>query len=195
VEEMHLSGLVNYYPKRSHKVWTPENPQKLLINWQERENDFKSILPKLSELYNKRAEASFSVKVFSGSKELRLMLEDIIDYKRNIFAYASWDDLAKVFTPQVAWNFFERLSEHFLSIQLLVPQTASALVFKTNQSVYRKVKFLPQALAAELSACFIYGDRLVLIRLLENSPQGVILQDEALARQQRMLLQNFWERS
>jgi PAS domain S-box-containing protein len=53
VDTLHRDGLMNFYVQRRYKYWVAENPERLLANFQKREEAMREALPTLSALRSK----------------------------------------------------------------------------------------------------------------------------------------------
>jgi sugar-specific transcriptional regulator TrmB len=143
LDHMQKKGLVSSYTKHTHKYWVAENPEKLIISLQEREEALKSILPELKALRPEMGNRP-QVKVFQGVKEIKLILDDIIETKHHILALISWDDWVHFFGDEYIHDFIERRYKHFLKIRVVSPKTELSEKLKTTDSEQlRQTRFLP----------------------------------------------------
>src|SRR3989344_3431107 len=122
LEHMHEKGLMHYYVKHNRRYWLAENPDKLLINLEERRVALKAILPNLQAM---RSEVGGkpNVQVYVGSEDLKNIMNDIIETKHHVCALLSFDDWVDIFGQEVTDDIIERRRTHFLKLRLIASHT------------------------------------------------------------------------
>src|SRR3989344_5423861 len=76
-ERLIAKGLINYLLKNNKRLFSPVNPQKLLEELEERQQQLKHVLPELENRYNKdkkKEETSF----YKGKDAVKAIFEDQI---------------------------------------------------------------------------------------------------------------------
>lgn len=196
VNEMHRHGLMNYYTKRNRKYWVAENPEKLMIVWQERGAALKNILPSLQALRYEAGNGKPNVKCYVGTEEVKNIFDDIIETKHHIMALISWDDIAQFFGVDFMNFFIERRYTHFLKIRLITPKTELAMKLKRRDSKeMRQTKFLPEHIALRRVSNFIYDSKVATISLNRKEPTGIIVEDPDVVHAQTIYFESLWHHS
>lgn len=194
VEDMHRKGLLNFYPKKDHKYWVAENPEKLLAAELAKESALKGILPELKAMrYSGGLKPT--VKIYAGSDEVKHILDDIISTKHHLLAIVAWEEWIELFGADYIEDFIRRRAEHFLKVRLLAPNTPLAQSLKRrDQAELRQTKFLPAGIHIK-NTNYIYGNKVAIISLNKHQPYGVILEDEDIADTLTVMFEALWRLS
>jgi HTH-type transcriptional regulator, sugar sensing transcriptional regulator len=192
---MQKKGMVSSYSKQSHKYWIAENPEKLFVALKENEEAFKSILPELQAL-RPQTDDKPMVKVYSGVKEIKFILDDIIETKHHILALISWDDWIEFFGKEYVEDFIERRYTHFLKIRMIAPRTKLTEKLKmADDQQLRVTRFLSPRVDLKRITNFIYGNKIAIISLNKKEPTGILIEDLDVVYGNTMYFENLWQHS
>lgn len=194
IRQLHKKGLMNAYLKRRRKVWTAENPERLMANLREREAALKDALPEL-QLLRRDTGAKPAVRIYNGIEEIRQIMGDIIETKHHIAAIVNWDSWIEALGRTHVEHFVETRSRRFLRIRLLTPRTKLSVALKQKDgSELRDTQFLPASVAIG-NANFIYGNKVAVISFNAKRPVGIVIEDEDIHRTMEMLFESLWRES
>ncbi len=192
-EQMHKHGLLNFYTKHGKRLWSAENPDKLLITFKEREAALRSILPSLHGMHAGVTENKPSIKVYEGTDELKLIFDDIITTHHNILALISWDDIIEIMGQDFLDDFIERRYKSFLKIRLITPPSMLATELRKNDmSQLRHTRFLPSYIELKRISNFIYDNKVVLISLNKKIPTGTVIEDPDIVHAMTIYFESLW---
>lgn len=192
---MQKKGMVSSYSKQTHKYWVAANPEKLLTSLQENEEVLKSLIPDLQTLRPQNF-AKPQVKVYSGVKEIKVIMDDIIETKHHILALISWDDWIGFFGQEYISDFIERRYRHFLKIKIITPRTALSQKLKMNdEKQLRLTRFLPEKIDLKRITNFIYGNKIAIISLNKQEPTGILIEDADVSYGNTLYFENLWQNS
>jgi sugar-specific transcriptional regulator TrmB len=192
---MQKKGMVSSYSKKVHKYWVAENPEKLLASFKEHEEAFKDMLPRLQAI-RRSTDDKPEVKVYTGAKEISLILDDIIDSKHHILALISWDDWIEFFAAQYVDDFIARRYKHYLQIRLLTPRTPLTERLKLlDPKQLRHTRFLPPGINLKRISNFIYGDKIAIISMNKKEPTGILIKDADVVHGNTMYFEHLWQHS
>lgn len=193
---MQKKGMVSSYNKQTHKYWVGENPEKLLASFQESESELSSILPQLKNLGLDAQKVKPVVKVFTGIKEIKLIMDDILETKHHISALISWDDWIDFFGEEYIQDFIERRYKRFLKIRIIMPHTVLAEGLKDkNQEQLRQSRFLLPNIDLKRISNFIYGTKIAIISMNKKVPTGIVIDDPDVVHANMVYFDNLWEHS
>lgn len=196
ITEMHKHGLMNYYVKRTRKIWVAENPDKLMTIIKERETALSAILPQLHALKFDGGAGKPSIRCYVGLEEVKTMLDDMIETKHHIMSVLSWDDFKEFLGDEFIENLIERRFKHFLRIRLITPKTESAQKLKQRDNKeLRQTRFLPESIELRRTSTFIYADKVTLISLNRKQPTGILIQDPDVVHGQTIFFESLWHLS
>ena len=101
-ERLIAKGLVNYLLKNNKRSFSPVNPQKLLEEIEERQQQLKTVLPELEKRYSKdkkKEETSF----YKGKDAVKTILEDQIKEGKEILVLGATGTASKKLPFYFKW--------------------------------------------------------------------------------------------
>jgi sugar-specific transcriptional regulator TrmB len=194
IDSLCQKGLIHAYLQHRRKIWTAENPAKLLMRLKEREAALKIILPELQSLRHDTG-ARPTVRTYSGAEEIKQIMNDVIETKHHMLAILSWDDWIALLGQSFMDDFIESRIQHSLRIKLLTPKTKTALILKERDSKeLRTTQFLPDSITINNSN-FIYGNKVAIISVKTKQPVGILIEDEDIHHTMEVLFESLWQQS
>src|SRR5262249_23695958 len=156
-EKLYSDGLLNYYCKRRRKYWIAENPEKLLVKLQEKQETLRAVMPRLKSLRHNALGGQPTVRVYSGASEIKYILEDIIETKHNFLGIVAWNDLVGHLGQEYLNDFITTQTGHFLKVRFLIPRSEQASKLKAYDGKQsRETRLLPKHIPALNTATFMY---------------------------------------
>lgn len=184
------NGLVSFLIKGKKKYFIAESPEKLLNFAQERTKDIKEIMPRLKSLYNTSGPKP-KIRFYEGKEGIKIILNDILDYKRHFLATTSIEDMNKL-ARDYFYDFIKKRIRNNLKVKLLTNCSPGALKLKkTDEHELRETQCVPAEYHFK-TANFIYGDRIAILSLGKN-PMGIIIEDHSIAETQKMYFEIAWQ--
>jgi sugar-specific transcriptional regulator TrmB len=192
VDTLHQHGLMSFYVKRRYRYWTAESPERLLTKEREREIALRSVMPELIALRH-RGDVKPTVKVFTGTEEIKLIHDDIIDTRHNVLAIIAWERWTALLGERYTNDFIERRAQHFLHMRLLVTESeATDIIKKRDATELRTTHLLPEHTAFGTTT-FIYANKVALITLNEKQPTGVVIDDPDIRHTMEIFFEEIWK--
>ena len=194
IKSLHEKGLLNAFLRRRSKLWSAENPERLVISLHESEAALKTILPELQSLRHDTGVKP-TIRAYAGPQEIKQIMNDIIETKHHVSAIVSWDDWVTTLGKSFVDNFIENRYRHYLKIHLLTPKTKLSMALKQKDSQeMRTTQFLPESIAINNSN-FIYGNKVAIISLNKKRPVGILIEDEDIHHTMEILFESLWRQS
>lgn len=194
IDSLHKKGLVSAYVKNRSKMWVAVNPDKLLIRLREHESSLKAVLPELQSLRHDIGVKP-TVRTYSGTEEIKQIMNDMLETKHQISAILSWDDWVALMGRPYMEDFIENRTRQFLRIKLLVPKSKTSIALKEKDSrELRITQFLPNSTEINNSN-FIYGDKVAMISLQTKIPVGILIEDQDIYHTMEVLFESLWKQS
>lgn len=194
IASLHKKGLMEAYLKRRSKIWVAANPNRLLVMLKENETALKIILPELQSL-RQDAGVKPTVRTYLGAAEIRQIMHDIIETKRDILAIINWEDLSSLLDRKFVDDFTEMRCNHYLKMRLLTQKTRGSMVSKEKDSQeMRTTQFLPESIVINNSN-FIYGDKVAIISFDKKEPVGILIEDDGIRHTMQVLFESLWKES
>ncbi len=197
LKELIKIGLVNYYEKRSHQYFAPEDPAKIINILEEREketsktkNELKKIIPDLQLSYSKIGQRPF-VKFYEGYLGAKEILKDVLATtsklaSKEYFVYSAGpirDHLYKSFK-----NFSEERIKKSVRVKVIAIGKGGELRGKDER------KWLDAADENAPNYILIYGNKTAFISIgPTGEPIGTIIEDEATSQMQKIIFKYLWE--
>ena len=194
IDSLHKRGLMNAYLQRRRKVWAAENPEKLLIDLHENEAALKLILPELQSLRHDTGVKP-TVRAYSGSQEIKQIMNDMLETKHHISAIMSWDDWVRTLGKNYIDDFIESRTRRYLRMRLLTTKTKTSVALKNDDGKdMRTTQFLQDSLGIN-NANFIYGNKVAIISLNTKRPVGILIEDQDIHHTMEVLFESLWHQS
>lgn len=182
-------GLVSYVIKSGKQYFEVAEPEKLLNILKEKEKKIEQILPELKEIYKTAVEKP-KIEVYEGKAGLKTILDDLIRIKQEILVYCSTRkqlQLLRFYFP----NYIKRRVKEKIKIKVITEKSKESLeIHKKDKEELREMKFLPEGFEFPTSTN-IYGNKVAILSL-EKEPVGVIIDNEDIAKTQRIVFNLLW---
>jgi sugar-specific transcriptional regulator TrmB len=194
IATLNKKGLMSAYIQRKRKVWSAENPEKLLAALKEREAALTAALPALQSLRNDSA-AQPKIRAYTGVDEIHQIMNDILDAKQHISALLSWEEWIELLGMPYLEDFIEKRYRHYLRMRILTPKSKEAMALKQRDGEELRVtQFLPAGI--EINDCtFTYANKVAIISLNKKMPFGIVIEDESIHHSMEVLFDSLWHQS
>lgn len=181
-------GLVSYVIKSGKQYFEVARPEKLISILKEKENKINKILPDLKNIYKSAVEKP-KIELYEGKQGLKTILDDLIRTKKQVLVYGSTRNQLKLLRFYFP-NYVKRRVKNRIKIKVITEKSEESLEFhKKNKEEYREMKFLPIEFP---TATNIYGNKVAILSL-EKEPIGVIIENEDIAKTQKMIFEFLWK--
>ena len=189
-------GLVSYYHKATKQYFIAEDPSKLnnaidqkLHNLNEVKEKINQIIPNLKSLYDQAGKKPV-VKYYEGHQGIKIILTDVLE---TIDQLASKEYL--VFSSSTIkgnlYKAFPNFTKQRISKKIKVK--VIAVGHEGTSAEYAEIKSLSQEEGSP-TYIIIYDNKVAMLSLSDNGePQGIIIEDRALADTQKQLFNFIWE--
>lgn len=128
-------GLVSYIIKNNVKYFSAVNPDKLLQDIKEKENQLKKAMPELLNL-KKSKEEETKVEIFRGEEGLKTVLKDIIRTKKNYIAFGEEGRFQEVL-PIDVYQFINQLKKNNIHERVLIRKDFRNKILKSKNSEFK----------------------------------------------------------
>lgn len=187
-------GLVTYIIKNNVRYYRAADPSKILALLQEKEKVFQSILPALAALRAPRTKRPI-IEILEGKEGIKTMLNDVLQMKREWFAFNIPGKGPEILGPGVHAFEKERQKEKIL-LHVLCTTTDEGRTRgrEFSQMKYTRVRYLPHLYDSPASN-WIYGDRIAIIFWYTEFPFAVRIIDKGLAESYKNHFRILWNSS
>jgi len=194
IATLNKKGLMSAYIQRKRKIWSAENPEKLLAALKEREATLTAALPALQSLRHDAA-AQPKIRAYTGVDEIHQIMNDMLDSKQHISALLSWEDWIELVGMPYMEDFIGERYRHYLRIRVLTPKSKEAAALKQKDGEELRItQFLPAGI--EINNCtFIYANKVAIISLNKKAPFGIVIEDESVHHSMEVLFESLWHQS
>lgn len=121
-------GLASYVIKNNTKHFSPSNPDQILYDLQEKEKEFRSVLPSLKQLFAQQPE-KLSVELFKGIEGLKAVYKNLLKSEKHYLLLG---------TPQIFETILPIFSRQFLK-QVEKSGIKEKIIF-SNKEKFTKLK-------------------------------------------------------
>ncbi|MCR4276369.1 MAG: BlaI/MecI/CopY family transcriptional regulator [Candidatus Parcubacteria bacterium] len=194
IDSLHRKGLLNAYLQHRRKIWTAENPNKLLMRLKEREAALKVILPELRS-FQHNVDAKFTVRTYNGAEEIKQIMNDILETKHHFSAIHLWDDWVDLLGRSYMDDFIESRIRQHMHVRLLVPKTKMTLALKEKDSKELRItQFFSDSITINNSN-FMYGNKVAIISMKTKQPVGILIENKDIHHTMEVLFESLWRQS
>ncbi len=183
-------GIVNYVLKGKMKIYQAVDPNLVLKEYEEKEQKFKEIIPKLESL-QKLSEEKQQAEIYEDTKGIITMLNELIkDAKPNDTYYFFAVDVSNL--NKEIQKFFERYDAKRKEKRLIV----KGLARKKLKSLFEKRKYLQMKytdfpIPSNISIC---NDKMVLMSWGEK-PNGILVKSKQIIKSQIDFFEELWNKA
>jgi len=183
-------GLVSYFIKSSKQYFEVAEPEKLLNILKEKESKINDILPELKNLYKSTKEKP-KIEFFIGKEGIKTVLDSLIKTNQEILVYGSTKkqiSLLDFYFP----NYIKRRIASKIKIKVLTEKSKETFHQKEkDEEELRETRFLPTGIEFP-TATNIYGNKVAILSL-EKEPIGLIIDNEEIAKTQKIIFELLWK--
>jgi len=156
IDKLIGKGLVNYIIENKVRRFNAVEPEKLLIQLKEKENELKSILPKLKEASRYKNKGDPRVEIYRGLKGIKSLVREIYILKQDYRAILSEYEFPqlKLFFEQLM-GFLEKENIHE---KLLLKEGLKVDIVSKNT----EIRYLPKE-HSFLATTGVCGDKVAII--------------------------------
>lgn len=177
-------GLITYIIKNNKKYFKAVEPEKLLEYLKEKEDNLKSVIPELQELYEPLKE-KLKIEIYEGSEGLKSIMNDIIKTGKEVVAFGASDRVRKYLPDFFIERYIrERERKKIIARQLF---TEGTKVLETKMSIFKP---LPKEFSSP-STTVIYGSK-VTIWIWAKTPTIILIENEAVAKSYKKHFELMW---
>lgn len=189
-------GLVSYYHQDKHKYFVAEDPKNLeeLVVFQEKKikktrQEITKIIPELKSIYD-NAEDKPVVKYYEGLAGIKTILKDVlnsfsVDKGGQYFVYSAAD--IRDYLYQAFPEFTRERIQKKIKVKVIAIGSGGRLCGLDERRWLSRQKSSPTyILVYQNKAALISVDR-------QNTPWGVIIEDEGIYQTQVLLFKKMWE--
>ena len=190
-------GLVSFYNKESHQYFTAESPEKLVLALEQKQKDIEVVKEKISESLP-ALKIAFGqqggkpvMKLYEGPKGIKQILEDVLETlsdadEKVYYVYSSATVRKNVYKSMP--DFSDKRIKKKISVKTIA-------LGPGGQTVGLDERKWMKSTDQELSPTYelIYGGKVAHISLdNSDSPVGIVIENEAIYKTQKMIFEFNW---
>lgn len=192
-------GLVSYYSKESHQYFAAEAPEKLVLaveqkqrNLEEVKKKIESNLPMLRVAFEKQGGKPI-MKLYEGTQGLRQILEDVFlvlagATNKEYYVYSSGNEAHRKIIYKDFPDFAKKRVAKKISVKAIVLGKGGELV---GLDARKWLETKNQEF--QMTHQIIYGGKLALMTIDDSgNPIGVLIENEAIYKTQKMIFEFNW---
>lgn len=130
-------GLVSYIIKNNVKYFSAANPQKLIQDLKEKEEQLQKAMPELINL-TKTQEQETKVEIYRGQEGIRTILKDILRTKKDYNVIGEEGKFQKI-VPIYLARFLKQIEKLNVHEYVLVREDLRGKALKSKNSIFRYV--------------------------------------------------------
>ena len=190
LDDLAVKGIVSSFEQKGTRHYTAENPEKLLRLANDRTRLIEMALPQLRVLYRSLQDRPL-VRFFPGKEGMKVVLEEILEDRRELLTFSSAEDLFVVledYYPQ----FVERRVELKIPARVITRDSAKARERrKLGPQELRQVKLISSRYEFH-GMKMIFGKKIALFTFYKDLIT-VVIESEELAKIEKAQFELLWQ--
>jgi len=187
LERLVQKGLASYHEENNKRVYTPTDPTIIAEDLQQKEKDFRNIIPQLTNLNN--APETARVEIFRGINGLRTIFLDIVNSKEEHYSFGN-------ITPFIEDERYTPIVSRFLKM-LERNQVKEKIISAIGEDVKRIKGGIYRSLEKSMippTPTIIYGN--VTVQYIFTEPVTIIkITSKEIADTNRKYFETYWKLS
>lgn len=179
-------GIVSYAIKSGKKYFRAISPEKLLEKLEEKEKEFRNILPELFMI--KKKEVDIDIEVYKSKEGLKTLLNDILKEKKDVFILGFTGSVAKeleFFYP----HFQKQRAKLGIKRKIIADYKIKKPLL--SKETLTKYKFIPEKYQSP-SGMWVYGNKTVIF-LPEKELYMILIKSKKVAQLYRNYFNILWK--
>jgi sugar-specific transcriptional regulator TrmB len=182
---------VNYGTENHKKVFYPVDPKDLLEHFKQREYSITKTVEQLGTIQNKPS-VQRKLTMFDGVRQLRVVLNNLLDSKKSIFAYGVPKEATEVLGG-FAHDFHKRRIDKKILLKYIYNKNADKRIRELNKLDYTEARYLPSLFDSEMTT-YVCCNKVILV-FWEYPVTTIIIENESIANSYRNYFKILWEES
>ncbi len=186
-------GMTTKVPKGKRILYRAEPPKKLGAFLQKKQEAFDALLPSLEYQYYKTFRLP-KITFHEEREGISEVYRKFFTTKQTVYALVSIDDFYGFFTEQENAEFFQLLKQNGGDLYDILLHSEQAQ--RVKQQSFRKnisrTKVLPPSFTSPVDI-LVSNERVAMVSF--KTQIAVVIEDESIARTQKMLLQSLWKQA
>lgn len=193
LDEMKKVGLINEIKQDNRILITPEDPQVLLKNMQNKTKKMEKILPELRGIFNLPGHKP-KVRYYEGIGGIKKAYAEMVSKKETIYGYSDYEKMFLAFekSPEKDWPWHvpeERVKKKIFFYNIAKDGQVAREVKRKDKQQLRQTKLVKGLeLDTEIN---IYGNFVLMISF-RRPYTAVIIEDRAIAMSMKSIWQMSW---
>jgi len=177
-------GLASYIIEANKKYYQAESPERLLNVLEEKEKNFKKILPELM-LKRKLSKAPQEINVFRGKKAVQQLAEDMLSSKIS-YSFGSSGKFKEVLGETYYINWLNKIKQKRNKLKIILSKKKLKEKFPENVEIryIQEDYILP-------SSTTIFEDK-VLILIFAEQPVGILMRSKEISKAYLKYFELLW---
>ena len=198
LEKLKELGLVSLSVQKKKKIFSTQNPEKLLKLLEnekekidEKQKKLKNTLPKLKSLTKKETLVPI-IRYYEGKEGIWNIIDDLLQPNQDCWLVASGKIFDILGADKVMKNIIQRRPQIGGKAYIITDQHPEEIkLYKEDKTYLREYRFLPKTINLE-SIVYIYADKIALI-FLKEPISGIIIENKALFQVFKFMFDSLWK--
>lgn len=192
LDKLIKKGLVVEIIKNKVKNYQAKDPEIFEIILNEQKEAMKKTIPNLHSIQKKQTPDQH-VELFQGITGLKSIYTTLIkDKPKELLEFGNSESFIEILKFYFVQNYMQKRIENKTILRLITePGERNEKLYGTNKKKYRKTKYHSK-LKETNTATYIYDNKVIQITLT-SKPIGIIIENEAYAKTQKILFEEFWK--
>ena len=183
LERLQDKNFVTQIYENKLKNFIPVNPENVLLNLKNTENDFKEIIPVLNNLCLKNPKEEIKITILRGKEGLKNLGEELLSTTKEYFVMGEQGRLEEVL-PIYSHQFIKKLEKKGIKEKVLAKKGMKILRSKNTS-----VKYVSKNINFPTSTV-IFNKKVAII--IWSEPLAIIIQSEEVAESYKKYFKMLW---
>lgn len=189
-------GLLTFSNHKNIRFYSPEPPQVILNDFENKYETAKKVLPELLSLQNSSAFTP-KIKYYEEKENMTSIFEDMLQTKSEILGYTNLNPLSELF-PELLKKFGTNLIEKKIKARLLTPYEAENIKFiktffkEAIDKNFLEILCVNSKQFLFKNGVFFYDDKTAIISYDKKELLGVIIESAVNTQTQKAIFDLAW---
>lgn len=190
MKKMEMKGYVGRSLMKRHKVYHAIEPETILNQIKEKEEQFLEILPTLNEM-KQINQVNLSSQTFIGLEGLKNLFSLTLKSQTEILWLCNKEISDRLFYGFYWHNYAKKRIEKKISIKLLIEPTPEQ-DWDTNKKALRETR--RNKILESLSSSFVlFDDKILIYSMKEEQLQGILIQNQSIKESFESIFNLLWK--
>jgi len=192
LKSLNEKGLVSFVKKERGSSFEATDPKNILLFLEEKYRQIKEILPQLEKIRGSALEKP-EIEIREGKNAIKSVYRDVIKTGKELKIIGNYHYFKEILHYSAEILIKQRIASSINCRFIGEKSKDSMNVKRKDRKEMRKTLFIKN-LNDVKAECYVYGNKVALLTLVESEPIAVIVKNSELAKLMNVVFENIWSK-